>query len=174
MAPFNQALKFGLITGLILIAYNVVLYAFDVSIFSPVFSILNGLISFGLMIALTVIAINKTRDLDLSGRISYLQALQVGFVVLLVSGYLGNLFSFVLNEYVDPEYMRRHVDNLIYSLEGKVPEETLDTMIEKFEENLVPLKTLIKGFWLTPLIGLVLSAIISIFIKKDKTNLELH
>ncbi len=169
MLPLNQALKYGLITGLVLIAYSVVLYALDVNIFGLTFSILNGLITFGFMIVLTVFAINKTRDESLGEKITYIQALIVGFVVLLVSGYLNNIFSYILNTIVDPGYMARQVDNMIAAWEGKIPEESLDLMIEKIEENMEPTKTLLKGLWITPLIGLVVSAIISIFIKKDKT-----
>jgi uncharacterized membrane protein YraQ (UPF0718 family) len=169
MVPLNQALKYGLITGLVLIAYSVVLYAVDVNIFALTFSMINGLVTFGFMIVLAVIAINKTRDEALGEKITYIQALIVGFVVLLVSGYLNNFFSYILNTYVDPEYMARQLDNMIAAWEGKMPEESLDQMIEKVEENMEPTSALLKGIWITPLIGLVVSAIISIFIKKDKT-----
>lgn len=169
MLPLNNALKYGFITGLILIAYSVILYAFDVNIFSITFSIVNGLITFGFMITLTVIAINKTRDEALGEKITYFQALIVGFVVLFISGYLNNIFSYILNTVVDPDYMTRQLDNMIAAWEGKMPEESLEQMIEKVEESMEPTSALLKGFWLTPLIGLVVSAIISIFIKKDKT-----
>jgi predicted amino acid-binding ACT domain protein len=169
MLPLNNAVKYGLITGLILIAYTVILYALDVNIFDITFSMLNGLVTFGFMITLTVIAIKKTRDESLGEKITYVQALIVGFVVLVVSGYLNNIFSYILNTVVDPDYLTRQLDNMILAWEGKMPEESLELMIEKVEESMEPTSALIKGFWLTPLIGLAVSAIISIFIKKDKT-----
>jgi len=169
MAPLNQALKFGFITGLALIAYTVTLYVANVNLFATVFSIVNGLITFGGMIFMTVFAINKTRDLMLSGKITFLQSFIVGFVTLIIMSYINSLFSFVLNEYIDPTYMTAQLDNFIAGMEGKVPEETLETIIESMEANLDPTKGLIKGLWITPLASIGISAIISLFIKKDIT-----
>ena len=169
MVPLNQALKFGFITGLALIAYTVTLYVANVNLFATAFSIVNGLITFGVMIFMTVFAINKTRDLMLSGKITFLQSFIVGAVTLIIMSYINSLFSFVLNEYIDPAYMTTQLDNFIANMEGKVPEETLDTIIESMEANLDPTKGLVKGLWITPLVGIVVSAIVSLFIKKDIT-----
>ncbi len=169
MVPFNQAVKFGVITGAALIAYSVVLYVTDVNLFDTVFSIINGLINFGLLIFMAVFAINKTRDLQLEGKITYLQAFLVGVVTLLVASYINSLFGFVLHQYIDPEYLTRQMDNFINNLEGKVPENMMDGIIEKMEENSDAMKNLIKGLWMTPIFAIVVSAIISLFIKKDAT-----
>ena len=93
MVPFNQAVKFGLITGMALIAYVVVLYVTNMDLFSPVFSILNGLITFGIMIFMAVFTINKTRDLHLEGKIAFLQAWLAGAVMLVITMILQNLFN---------------------------------------------------------------------------------
>lgn len=169
MVPFNQAVKFGLITGMALIAYVVVLYVTNMDLFSPVFSILNGLITFGIMIFMAVFTINKTRDLHLEGKITFLQAWLAGAVMLVITMILQNLFNYLLNAVIDPSYMAAQLDGMIANMEGKVPEETLEGIIESVEENLDPLKNLVKSTWLSPLVALVLSAIISIFIKKDTT-----
>lgn len=169
MVPFNQAVKFGVITGAALIAYSVVLYVTDVNLFDTVFSIINGLINFGLLIFMAVFAINKTRDLQLEGKITFLQAFLVGGVTLLIASYINSLFGFVLNQYIDPEYLTRQMDNLISNLEGKVPEDMMDGIIEKMEENSDAMKNFIKGLWMTPIFAIVISAIISLFIKKDAT-----
>jgi hypothetical protein len=169
MAPLNQALKFGFITGLALIAYSVTLYVANVNLFGTVFSIVNGLITFGVMIFMTVFAINKTRDLMLSGKITFLQSFLVGAVTLLIMSYVNSIFNFVLNYYIDPAYMTAQLDNFIADMEGKVPEATLETIIESMEANLDPMKNLIKGLWITPLFAIGVSAIISLFIKKDIT-----
>ncbi len=169
MVPFNQAVKFGVITGAALIAYSVVLYVTDVNLFDTVFSIINGLINFGLLIFMAVFAINKTRDLQLEGKITFLQAFLVGGVTLLIASYINSLFGFVLNQYIDPEYLTRQMDNFINNLEGKVPENMMDGIIEKMEENSDAMKNLIKGLWMSPIFAIVVSAIISLFIKKDAT-----
>lgn len=61
------------------------------------------------------------------------------------------------------------MDNFINNLEGKVPENMMDGIIEKMEENSDAMKNLIKGLWMSPIFAIVVSAIISLFIKKDAT-----
>lgn len=155
MAPLHVALKHGLITGLALVAYTVVMYVLDMNIFSPVYAILNGLITFGLMIFMAVWAINKTRDTFLLGKINFLQAWLVGAIALVVAFYINSIFSVILNEYIDPTYMTKQLDNFIYSMEGKVPEESLDTMIDTMKESMDPMKAFIKSLWMMPLISMV-------------------
>ncbi len=103
-----------LIGGLALITFSVLLYAMDVSIFNPVFAIVNFLVIFGVAIFLAVLATNKMRDSDFGGKISYLQALIAGFVVLVIAFYLNNIFSYILTAFIDPEYMPRLVDDFFY------------------------------------------------------------
>lgn len=170
MPPLNQSLKFGLISGLILITYAVVLYAFDINIFGIAFSIINGLISFGLMILFTVIGINKTRNIQLSGKITYIQAVIAGFVVLLISGYLNSIFSYFLQEVIDPEYIARQIDNFFYTWEGKMPEEALEQTITKLEEQMNPKDAFLKSLYYNPIFAIILALIVSIFIKKDTTS----
>ncbi len=170
MIPFEKPIKFGLIAGLILVTYSVILYAFDVSIFNPIFSILNLLVTFGLMIFFAIFTMNKLRDQDFDGKFTYLQAFIAGVIVLLIAFYLSNIFSYLLSAIIDPEYMPRKLDEMVASLEGKVPEETIDEIIEKIQENTDPLKNFVKSLWMSPLIAIGLGAILALFVKKDKTT----
>lgn len=68
--------------------------------------------------------------------------------------------------------MTKQLDNFIYSMEGKVPEESLDTMIDTMKESMDPMKAFIKSLWMMPLISIVLGAILALFVKKDK-NIQL-
>lgn len=170
MIPIQKPLKFGLISGFVLIIYNVLLYALDIDIFSIVFSLVNALLFFGLMIAFAVIGVNKMRDEDLDKKISYLQAAVGSFVILLISLYLANIFSYILNGQIDPAYLPGKMDGFVSNMEGKVTEEQLNDMIKGLEENLDPAKAIIKSIWMSPLISAVIAAIIAAFIKKDKTE----
>jgi len=40
--------------------------------------------------------------------------------------YLSNIFSYLLNGFIDPEYMPSKMEGMAASLEGKVPEEKLN------------------------------------------------
>jgi hypothetical protein len=170
MIPFQKPVKFGLISGFILIIYNVLLYALDIDIFSIAFSLVNGILYFGFMIALAVIGVNKMRDEDLEKKITYIQAFLGSFVILLISLYLTSIFSYILNGFIDTAYFPNKMDGFIANMEGKISEEQLNDIVKGLEESLDPVKAIIKSIWMSPLIALVVGAIIAAFIKKDKTE----
>ncbi|MDD4374869.1 MAG: DUF4199 domain-containing protein [Bacteroidales bacterium] len=169
MIPFEKPVKFGLLTGLILVVVSVLVYVADLSAFNPAVGLGISVISFGLPVVMTVFAINKMRDEDLGRKVNYLQALIAGFVVILIALYLNAIYAYLQNGVIDPEYMPRKVDDFLLSMEGKVPEEAMESLIENFEDSMNPVKALVANLWTSPIIALVLSAIVSIFIKKDKT-----
>ncbi|HPE42649.1 MAG TPA: DUF4199 domain-containing protein [Bacteroidales bacterium] len=169
MIPFEKPIKYGLITGLILVVISVLIYALDLSAFNPMIGFALVIVNFGLTIFMMVIAANKMRDEDLNKKVSYLQVLIAGFVVVLIAMYLNAIYAYLQNGVIDPEYMPRKVDDFLLSMEGKVPEEAMESMIEGFEDSMNAGKVLVKNLWISPIIALVLSAIVSIFIKKDKT-----
>lgn len=173
MFPLNHPVKIGLVAGILLIVYTAILYAFDIDIYDFVFSIVNGIIIFGLLIFAAILAMKKMRDISLAGKITYLQALVGGFVVFLIAFYLSSIFSFILNGYIDPEYLPAKMDGLISKMEDMMPEEALDKMISKLEEGLDPMTALIKALWQSPLIALGLSALLALFVKKDTTSANL-
>ncbi|HMM10943.1 MAG TPA: DUF4199 domain-containing protein [Bacteroidales bacterium] len=170
MKNFQISVKFGLITGLVLILYSVIIYLTNVNIFSPMVSITNMLVNFVFLIVMAVLAIRKTRDEAFGGKISYSNALIAGFLLMLVSGYLGALYNYVFATAIDPGYISAQMSNFIDSMEGKLPEDALDKMIDSIEENINPSRQLMRSAWITPIFALVVSAIAAAAIKKDTTN----
>lgn len=170
MNNFNVSVKLGFITGIALILYSVIIYLTGANIFSPMISILSMLVNFVFLIVMAVIAMNKTRDEVFGGKISYLNALLAGFILMIISGYLGALYNYVFSTAIDPGYIQGQFSNFIDSMEGKIPEDALDNMIESMEENTNPSTVLLRSAWVTPLFALAVSAIAAAFINKDKTN----
>lgn len=170
MKNFQISVKFGLITGIVLILYSVILYLTNANIFSPMVSITSMLVNFVFLIVMAVIAMNKTRDEVFGGKITFANALLAGFVLMIVSGYLGALYNYLFATAIDPGYISGQLSNFVDSMDGKIPEEALEKMIESMEENTDPSRTLIRSAWITPVFALVVSAIAAAFIKKDKTG----
>ncbi len=171
MKTFQFPFKAGLVAGLILIVYSAILYAFDVNIFHWAFSIVNGLITFAIMIIAAVIGTNKMRDIEMGKKISYLPAWLGCIIALLAAMWLNAVFNYVLNTWVDPDYMPRMIDKMIYSLEGMgLGDADIDKILDRIEGQINPTKSLISSLWISPLVSIVLGAIIAAFIKKDKTN----
>lgn len=170
MITFDKPVKFGLIGGLAIVTFYVLLYAMEISLFNPLFAVVNILITFGVSIFLAVLAINKMREADFGGKITYFQALIAGFVAMLIAFYMGNIFNYVLTAFIDPEYMPRMVDEFLLTMEGKVPEETLEELMNTLSENLDPMKSLVKALWVNPIVAIGISAIVSIFVKKKPVD----
>ncbi len=170
MKQFSIPLKAGLLAGFLLIAYTVILYALDVNIFNISFSILNGIIIYGVMITAAAMGVNKMRDLEFGGKITYLQGLFGGFIALLAALYLSAFFGYFLYGIFDPDYMINKMDTFLYSLERMgLDDEAIEQVIKRMEKQIDPDYSLLQSLWLSPVISLVLGAIIALFIKKDKT-----
>ncbi len=167
MVPLNQSVKFGLITGMALIAYTVVLYVTDMNLFSPTFAVLNGIISFGLILFMLSFTILKTRDLELGGTIKFQQAFLAGFVMALITMYLNSFFSYLLNGFIDTAYMPRQLDHFAETMDGKIPEEQLEQILDNVRDNADAFKGFIRSLWISPITAAFLSAVVSLFIKKN-------
>ena len=170
MITFDKPLKYGLIGGLALVTYSVLMYAMEISVLNPLFVFLNFVVTFGITIFLAVLAINKMREADFGGTISYFQALIAGFIVMLVAFYISNLFNYFLNGFIDPEYMPRLVDEFMLTMEGKVPDETFEELMDTMSQSLDPMKSLLQAAWVNPIMALGISAIVSIFVKKKPVD----
>lgn len=171
MIPFKTPVKFGLISGSALIVLTVLLYALDVDLFSILFSIINGLVVFGLMIVMTVMGINKLRDEELDKKITYVQALLGGFVIILIAMYLNNIFNYILTGIIDTQYMPNKIDSAISKYEDMgMSEEQMGKVAEQFEELKDATAVFIKALWTSPIASVVIAAIVAAFIKKDKTE----
>jgi len=169
MKNFSIAFRYGLIAGVILVAYSIITYIANISMANTGIAILSSLITFGVLIAMAVIGVNKTRDILFNGKFSFLQAFLAGAVIIIIANYISASYSLLFNTMVDPDYMARQMDDVIVNLEGKLPEDAMDKMIESLEKNLDPMKIFIRSLWMSPIIATVISAIIALVVKKDKT-----
>ncbi len=171
MIPFQKPVKFGLISAFVMIIFTVIMYVLGINMFSIAFSLISAVLIFGFMITITVIGVNRLRDEDLEKKITYLQALLGGAVILLISMYISGIFSYLLNGIIDPDYIPNMADDAIIKYEDmNLPEEQLNDIKLKFDEAKDATAAFIKSIWMSPLMAIVIAAIIALFIKKDKTG----
>ncbi len=109
------------------------------------------------------------RENYLDGVISYGYKFIIGLIIGLISAWIGGILSILLYVYYDPGYISEQIDSLIIKLEELGMDETL---IIKQEKDLIDSFTLIGQlktlFIKTPIFVIVLSLIISAFVKKQK------
>jgi len=163
----------GLYLGGISIFLTVVYYLLDLSMFNWIFSIINGIISITLAVVFIVMAIKKYRLTYLEGRIKYLQCVLIGFIVLIVSGFLNSLFAYILYNLIDPGYMNKQLEMFIEQMQSyNMSEEQLDKIIEQTKEGMEAAGQLMKSLIYVPVFAAVLSLIISIFVRKKDNTFE--
>ena len=167
----NNALIYGIYLGSISIVLTVIYYLFDLSMFNWVFSIINMVISITVSSIFIVMAIKKYRVGFLDGNIKYLQCVLIGFIVLLVSGILTSIFTYILYHLIDPDFMKKQLELFIEKMQSyNMSEEQLDKIIERTKEGMDSQGQLKSVLIYVPIFAAVLSLIISIFVrKKDKT-----
>lgn len=169
---FSDILKnswpYGLILALVSILINLLLYIFDVNIFSIAF----GIFSFLVML----IAIPSTFGI-LGGKnlrvkyspdrvINYVDAVSTIFIILLIGLLLSSCYSYIFNNFIDPDYMKSQLAKLVEMLERyNLPQEKIDETIANSQKNFQIGRMLLSSC----IISVVLALLISIFIrKKDK------
>ena len=157
----------GFILGVALIVYTVLIYVSGIHLFSVTSGIIMGIVMFGGEIAFTIIYQKKFRN-SIGGKITYLQLLVYGFVLLLVASIITGLFSFILYNFIDPEYLRIQVDYFIEEMSQWITDENvLDQMSVDMTAKMEDMRNIVSytsKMWIGPL---VISLITSLIVKKD-------
>lgn len=171
-AFLNISLKNGLIIGGILILFNVIIYLLDINMFSIMFSVFSFLIIFGISIFFMVKGMNNYKKTILGGRITYLQCFITGFVIILVAMWISAIFNYILYGLIDTEYMPKQIEKFAEMMQGyNLPADKLEEQVLKVQGKMDPIKQAISSLYMTPIMATIVSAIVSIFIKKNDENI---
>jgi uncharacterized membrane protein (DUF106 family) len=158
--------KHGFILGIALIIYTVLFYVSGIHMFSIMFGILSLVIVLGGQIAYALIYEKKFRD-SIGGKISFLQLLVFGFVLLMVATLLSSVFNYVLYNLIDPEYLNIQIEYFAEDMSSFIPEEQMEKTLVDMEEKVVEIRdigaSLMKA-WIAPL---VISLLLALIVKKD-------
>ena len=159
------ALKWGIILGIALIIYSLILFLTD--------SVGNrklGFISFALSIAGLVLAMRDYRTLH-GGYMSYGEGLSVGTLTAAVSGLLSSLFSVFYTTVIDTGVMERMVDRTRQQLEESgVPDDQIDQQMKIVEMFQSPGLSFAFGVIGAVIFGLLLSLVIAAIMRRNRAN----
>ena len=162
----KNALYAGIIVGIVLIIYNLILYMTDV-IYKPKGYI--GILQFAILILGIIWGTITYRNQKLGGYISYGKSLGYGVLISVISGVVVGLFTFILYKFIDPELTAKAINAMQEKFlnQGMAAEqvEAMTKMQQKFQSPLLTFLFTILGFafW-----GTIFSLIISAFTKKEK------
>jgi len=162
----KSTMTIGLITGLILIIYTLLLYATD-NLLKPSFflSTLNYII----LIAGIVIGTRNYRDQSLGGYISYGKALGYGVVLCVFTGVVFGIFNYLLYEVIDPGLMAESIKMIQEQMLNQgLPEDQVEAMSEMQKNLKTPFMMMIGSVFTYAFLGLIFSLVTSAFLKKEQ------
>ena len=164
---FLNALIWGVITGLVLIVYSVILYMVD-KVFDPTLGYLRYLI----LVAGLVVAVISYRDNVLEGEISFGKALGFGVLICVISGFLGAIYNYLLYTLIDPDLQGKLFEFAMNkSLERGATESQLEPALPLIKILTGPIVTSIGELLNTALVGTILSLIVAAIFKKESEKI---
>ena len=159
----SNAIYFGVLTGLGLIIYTLILYIFD-STTNQTLGYLSMLI-----LAIGIFLSAKTfRDQSKDGFINYSQALGVSVLTAFYASILLAVYMYVFYKFIDPEAIQPMIDQAEREMYRQgIEGEQLDQAMQMSKKFMQPgwmagMAILGNTFW-----GTIISLITSIFVKRE-------
>ncbi len=169
------AMKWGLTSGLVSIAYTILLYVIDAKLMA---SILWTSFSLIFIIAIMVMAVKEFRKSQ-EGFISLSEALFTGFFTFAIGALISVLFGYVLMNYIDanlPILIKDTVQENTIAMMQKfgASEDDISKTLEKLNEKdySVTLGKTMINFLASSAFGFVLAFIIAAIMKKNRPVFE--
>ncbi len=166
----KNAWPYGLILGAISVVISLLLYIFNVNLFSIAMGIFSFLV-FVLAIPVTfaILGGNNLRLKHKEDRtISYLDAVINTAIILLIGFLISNLYSYIFNTFIDPDYIKVQMAKMVDMLsEYNLPQEDIDKSIASAEKRMGLGSMLLNSVIITAVLSLLLGLIIR---KKDKVD----
>jgi len=167
---WKNALNWGVIMGIVLIIYSLLMFFLDLSLEQWV-----GWVSYVFMIGILILATINYRDKAMGGVLSYGQALGFGVVVILFASIINAIYFYVFVEYIDPEFINKMLamgeEKMI---EQGIPEEQIELGIEMQKKFMKPIVMSLISIPTTVFMGLIFSLITSIFLKKTQPEIQFN
>lgn len=164
VSVWQATLNSGLILGLALVIYTLLLYFLD-----QTFNKSLGYVSILIVIIGLILGVKSFRDDSKGGVMSYGQGVGAGTVIGLYAGIIMAIFTFLLYEIIDPDLVGKLLtfteEKILES--GRVPEEMMDQVMEQQKKFMTPLILSIGSIINYVFFGVVVSLIASIFLKKE-------
>jgi uncharacterized membrane protein (DUF485 family) len=127
-----------------------------------------------LLAFLLVYFTKRYRDTLLDGKITFGQAFTFGVLLIVFSSVISALFSYILNKYIDPEYMQRvmtMIQDKTYQLlaNSGLSQDQIDAQMASLENRGIssPMETLVTSLEGGLIGGAIMSLISSAIVKKN-------
>ncbi len=161
--PWKTNLTNGLILGLVGIVYSLVMYFLDLSLNKA-----QGLVFIVVQIALLYFLLKIYRDNYMHGQITYGQSVGAGVIICLYYSLIMAVFTYLLYAVIDPGLIAKQLAFTEEAMVKKgIPQAAIDAGMSIQRKIMKPGIMAPLSIFGSMLWGVVLSLVISIFIKKE-------
>jgi hypothetical protein len=166
----KNALYWGVIMGVILIIYSLIMYFLDLSLEKWV-----NWISYIFIIAILIFATINYRDKELGGAMTYGQALGFGILTILFAQIINGVYSYIFMKFIDPGI----IDKILAMQEDEmikkgIPEDQIENAMEMVKKFMTPLIINVIAIPVSTFFGFVITLITSIFLQKKPIEIQLE
>lgn len=165
-SSFRVAINQGLLLGLALIIFSLILYVAGTGPKSS----LNYL-TYLIIVSGMFLSMKQWRDKFNNGFITYGNAFKHGFYVILITGILTAIWTFVFYNYIAPGEVAKIIEATeenLYKSQPNMSEEQVEMALKWSKMFVSPKIMSLTGFFGNIILGVILGAILSFFIKKEK------
>jgi len=169
VSPWPIAIRYGLIGGLIYCIYALVANMSGLATggLGMVASMISSLFVLMLSVALIVIPVKHHRDKELGGFITIGRVIMIGVVVTAISMLISIAFNYIYMNFIDPGYLDTAMASMEEMMESLVPEDQLEQAMIDSRARLEPAAMAKTGLIMAVVVGLVVSSIVGLIMKKD-------
>ena len=163
-------LNYGLLLGIVSVVFGVIMYVTNEHL-DP--GIIYTIIGFLILITIITLAI-KAFKTENGGFLSLGEALKVGIGAAVIGGIIAAVWSFVLMNYIEPDYMNQLMEVQIEKMIEMQPDMTesqLDTSAEMASKFNSPIMVMAFSLIGNLFFGLIISLIVGL-IMKNKNPME--
>jgi ethanolamine transporter EutH len=172
MSAGRVALNYGLILGVVLIIYSLILYLLDVPL--DALQYFNW-VSYIFIIVAMVLGIRTYRDKYAGGFITYGKSFSTGFLIGLYASIIAAIYGFIYFSYINPGIVQEMMDARTIEMLEQNPnmnDEQVEIAQAWMERFMSPVMMSIMGLIVNVIVSLVISLIVSIFTQKKDASLE--
>lgn len=166
---FKTSLNAGLLFGLIIVVFNLLLFVTDLAITSQGLTWISYLILAGGIFY----AHNQFKKKG-DGFMSYAQGLGIGTLVSLFAGVLSGIFSVVYTTLIDTGYQERAMEQARIMMEEQgMPDEQIESALEMSQTFTNPILMLVVGIIVMTFLGFLISLVVAAITKKNDPAAEI-
>lgn len=166
----KNAINYGMYLGLILIAFNTIIYAVDINLFTNMWV---GILSMIIMVSVAVFTTVKYKN-KLGGFLSFKEAFSSFIITVIVGSLISVLYTIVLFNFIDPEAGRILGENLIKYTTGLMekfgakPADINEAVKEMAKTDSYGIYGQLKGYISSIVIYSIIGLVTALIIKRDR------